>query len=421
MPFVHSRRDLLRFGLGLGVGSRTAALLAASRVQSSTLTFRLEEKAGLRRFGYPVYTTLPPGTPTDHAFRLSRDDGRAIPAQFRIVRGRDGESVVALDYTSNIAPSARESYVVSHEPKGAAVAEPKGRQSVERSEGLITVGRSSIRFEMADNLRGFLRAVVNDRLSYLREGGAGLVLVDKSGRRSTLGETNEDKGTTRGSVIREGPFAVAVHYECQTALAGLGVVSSEVTMTFPSSKSWVEASWSVEDPNGWVAGMGLALNISTDASPTLVDFGADSTVYSTLKTTERMELSARSRSDVDPNTERRWEIRRGGSDTLEPFARAMGSPPRPAEGWAHIMDKTRCTAAAMADFGREHSDRIEVQGDGGLGLWRNFAVGDTPRGGGRKTLKLWLHFVSMPVQLGAVTSPQAMLNPLSVVWEKSGA
>jgi hypothetical protein len=47
-------------------------------------------------------------------------------------------------------------------------------------------------------------------------------------------------------------------------------------------------------------------------------------------------------------------------------------------------------------------------------LTRTFAA-DTPEGG-PKRLKFWLHFVPMPVQIGAVTSPPSMLAPLVVEW-----
>ena len=37
--------------------------------------------------------------------------------------------------------------------------------------------------------------------------------------------------------------------------------------------------------------------------------------------------------------------------------------------------------------------------------------------GGERSLHFWLHFVTMPVQVGAATSPQAMQNPLRVEWD----
>ena len=81
------------------------------------------------------------------------------------------------------------------------------------------------------------------------------------------------------------------------------------------------------------------------------------------------------------------------------------------------MDATRCTAVAIGGFGRATRDRIVVDADGRIQLWRDFAGdgGSPPKG--PKALTFWLHFVTMPVQVGAVTSPQSMLAPLKVEWK----
>jgi hypothetical protein len=74
------------------------------------------------------------------------------------------------------------------------------------------------------------------------------------------------------------------------------------------------------------------------------------------------------------------------------------------------MDATRATAVAVNQFGRSPADdEILVQSDGRLVIRRNGL------GGTRKSLHFWLHFVAMPVQIGAATSPQSMMAPLAVV------
>ena len=74
------------------------------------------------------------------------------------------------------------------------------------------------------------------------------------------------------------------------------------------------------------------------------------------------------------------------------------------------MDKQRATAIAVAGFGAASHDRIEVSADGRLRIRRDFLRG------GERSLHFWLHFVTMPVQVGAATSPQAMQSPLAVEW-----
>ena len=57
---------------------------------------------------------------------------------------------------------------------------------------------------------------------------------------------------------------------------------------------------------------------------------------------------------------------------------------------------------------------IVVGADGRVRLSRDFAMGPGEPPRGPKSLNFWLHFVPMPVQVGAATSPQSMLAPLRV-------
>jgi hypothetical protein len=52
-----------------------------------------------------------------------------------------------------------------------------------------------------------------------------------------------------------------------------------------------------------------------------------------------------------------------------------------------------------------------VSADGRLVIRRDFLRG------GERSLHFWLHFVTMPVQVGAATSPAAMQNSLRVEWD----
>jgi len=81
------------------------------------------------------------------------------------------------------------------------------------------------------------------------------------------------------------------------------------------------------------------------------------------------------------------------------------------------MDRSRCTALALAGFGLSTRDQIVVEASGRVRLVRDYAGNGAPPPPGPKSLTCWFHFVDMPVQVGAATSPQAMLAPLEVVWE----
>ena len=102
---------------------------------------------------------------------------------------------------------------------------------------------------------------------------------------------------------------------------------------------------------------------------------------------------------------------------LEPYVLGLtGGKGPPAAGWAHVMDARRCTAVAVAGFGRRTADRIEVQASGRLVISRGFQPPERGPPPTEKRLTFWLHFVDMPPHVGAVTSPQSMLAPLEVEW-----
>jgi hypothetical protein len=193
-------------------------------------------------------------------------------------------------------------------------------------------------------------------------------------------------------------------------------VKSTATLTFPSSKSWVETTWTVDDPEGSVAGLGLDLSLMIEGEPTLVDLGASDTVYGQLRGQERMELRAGEAPGIPMETGG-WSVQKGTPERLEPFAVPSPSARFPAQGWANVIDRSRCTALAMADFGRKSRDRIEVNAGGRVRLWRDFAGTGSAPAPGPKSLTFWFHFVTNPVQVGAATSPQAMLAPLLVEWD----
>ena len=78
------------------------------------------------------------------------------------------------------------------------------------------------------------------------------------------------------------------------------------------------------------------------------------------------------------------------------------------------MDDIACAAIAMADFGQpEMFAEIRVDSQAKVHLRQIVLNND-------KKLHFWLHFVEMPVQIGAVTSPQSMMAPPEVRVEQMG-
>ncbi len=406
----------------------------AGEDQARTRTFVLKETAGLRRFGYPVHAILPPDL-AGPKFRLEKN-GRPVPAQFRKVEGQGDKVEFALDFNASPGPLDKETYTVRAGAEVEAVLVPEGGTRVERVDGSLIVSSGSalgfkadplgpqdssravtgpmsgLAFKVADPFGPFLRSVRNGKIEFVA-GSRGFGLSDGNGNFGFLARRVDESFS--GAITRQGPMAVGLRFESDTILARRSV-HSVVDMTFPNSKSWIEVVWTIDDPRDQVTRLTIGTGLKLDGSPILVDLGANNTVYSQLRQWERIRLRAGS-APRSPVPDAPWEISKGAGRSLDAsFARAASKNSPPAEGWAHIMDNSRCTAVAVADFGRSTRDEIECSSPGGLTLTRYFADVDGGSGISIKSIRFWLHFVTMPVQVGAVTSPQAMLAPLSVEW-----
>jgi hypothetical protein len=360
------------------------------------------ESAGIRRFGYPVTAVLPLDRPVKEAgnFRLVQA-GKPVPAQFRAER--EGRSVV-LDFAVSPGPLEKQIYEVEFGPGVEAGPEPKVGMRVEEGKETLTIAPSpGLDFELPRGQAGLLRQVRGGKTEYLRPGSPGLLI------RGPGKEDHRAGAAMKHRVTRTGPFATALRLE-GTESVGRGSVPSTVEMEFPRTKSWVRVAWTVNDPEGLVTGLGVELLLNVAEGPTLVDFGAGSYVYAALR--EGQAASLRANGFGKATTP--WETLVGPAGALKPYVIPPGKDSPPAEGWAHVMDKKRCTAVAVENFAAAGQEaEIRVDADGRLRLERTFT--STGAGAkGTKRLTFWLHFVGMPVQVGAATSPQAMLAPLRV-------
>jgi len=366
-----------------------AALLVPALLGAQVAQFRVHETAGLRRFSYPVRGSFA----TSHApdgLRLL-EEGKPVAAQFTAREpGR-----VEVDFAASLGPHESRRYRVD---AGAPAAAAEGMRVEETDSSYRVRHPNGLEFEVPRNLLGMLKAARTPRTSYLLPDSQGLVAVYRDDIEFRAGGIGHWGTPTRSRVVKAGPLACALRFEGMQGLRGDRSVASVVEMEFPRSKSWVEIVWTVEDPQGFVSGLIADLNLNIQGPPTLVDFGATSMAYVALRKDQAASFVAAREGE--------WRIDVGG----QPYASGSGV----GEGWAHVMDSERATAVALAEFTRAPGvsrERIDVSPQGRLVVRRDF------RGGERKSLRFWLHFVGMPVQVGAATSPQSMQAPLEVVWE----
>ncbi len=409
-----------RFCIALLTTMVLPTLLLAEEPPASETRWSLTvtESEGIRRFSYPVHAEVPVNrTLLERGqFRLLQE-GKPVPAQFSPqLDNTKGSSSVSVDFNVNHAPLEEIRYVIEYNPQG----EPPRAGTEMRAE----IGKDSVQvhhpgslvFELPRNLLGLLRQVHSGRMEYLRTDSPGLFLTDKDGLHYRVGGLSPDGTATSVHVTRSGSMAAALRFDGSEVLRGGRIVSSKVEMEFPRSKSWVRVTWTMDDPNGYVAGLGAELNLHVQGEPTLVDFGAGTLVYAQLRKGKSAQLRAGSLGRTADAARPAWMTLLGDRNQLSPYVIA---PPRrnvaPAEGWAHVMDRERCTAIAMAGFAEAGQESaIQIDADGRLVLRRTLAREDLPVPRGLKQLTFWLHFVPLPVQVGAATSPQAMLAPLRV-------
>lgn len=389
--------------------------LAQGEAAAEALKIEVKETAGIRRFGYPVAIKLPESLSAATAghFRL-RDGEKPVSAQFRQEKKDNGAGPWWLDFNVSMLPNENRTFVLEYGLNIAAEDESPGLSLEQTSDGFIVSNRQYISWSLGRDLRGLLRSVDAGDLKHLRREGLRLSIGGPDGTAFEM-----DAEAVRARVVRAGPLAIAIRYEFAPTSGPLAELKSVVDLTFPSSKSWVQVDWQIDDPRKAVRSIHAAIAQNLDAptggKPTLVDFGASSLVYMSL--TPRMIGKLQANSSARPSNgspTQSWEVLRGANDRLEPFvARPAGSASGDAEGWAHIMDRNRCLALAVDEFGDNCADSIETTAEGDVTITRKF-TGDEAGGVKVKSYRFWLHFVGFPPHLTAVTSPQSMLSPLSV-------
>jgi hypothetical protein len=238
-------------------------------------------------------------------------------------------------------------------------------------------------FHIPKDLQGLFHSVETPDIKYLLPGSGGLILEGAPNiPMRALAESSR--------IVKSGPLSCALEFE-GAAQASARPIKSVVHMEFPRSKSWVNVRWMVDGPDAAVNRLAAEVNLSVEGQPLIVDFGASTMIYATVRSGQFAIMQTAGSG---------WKIDVNGQE----YAAAPNEQP---EGWAHVMDRSRATAIAVEGFANSASS-IEVSSEGRVRIERD------RQPGGPKTLSFWLHFVPMPVQIGAATSPQSMMRPLSV-------
>ena len=394
--------------LGPGVEQHKPRDERAESRDESTIRFEVHETAGIRRRNAVVSTQLALTAPVlaETRFYVLRG-GKPIVSQIRLSRSPAGRiKTVDIDFIDSFAPlEAREYELQLSSTSSRKDVEPNtGFELRETDEAFHISNLGRIDWTVRKDLKGLLRFRLNPDVEYVQADSAGLVFRATDGTLHRL----TDQKVSMARVLRQGSIACAVEFEFSDWPKGS---TSKVQLEFVRTRSWVHANWTTTGAQN-VAGMGAELRLELDGEEKLIDFGADDFVYTTVRPGDTVVL------DTAPGSSKRtarWTVLHGRAGALQPLV--VGPPSQTASGvggWAHVMDDSRCTAVVIGDCAMRTRDRIECDGTGRLLMYRDF--GRTADLAKQKSLEFWIHFVGMPVHIGARTSPQAMRSPLQVRW-----
>jgi len=410
------RRQFLGHCLGSALIASGWRFAEAATDDPGRLAFRLREAQGLRRFGYPVLAVLPDHKWDERNHYRLLSQGKEIPSQFRTIG--PGPERVILAFNASPGPLETHDYAVEFGPSVAPGVEPTGGLTTHRDARSFQVRSGNyLTYSIPSDLAGLISSFATSDFDYFAPGSRGLFLTDRRGAERTTLALSGQGGDGSAAWRWEGPVSSSLRFTGTSAIAESRLIRSTVDLTFVNSKSWIETVWTVEDPDDRVGSMGFDLNFLIQGGPAIVDCGASSTVYSHLKAGEVLAFEGHSLPDSGASHPR-WLIEQGSGSALKPFAVARPGDGA-AEGWVHVMDSVRSSAIAVAGFASSGPDRFTIEAGGRVAFERRFPVPPAPeQPKGLKTLKFWIHVVTTPVQVGAVTSPQAMLAPLLVDWSE---
>lgn len=405
-------------------------LVGAPRLAAGAEELQLDvaETVGLRRYGYPVHAVveLPAAVPLETRFALF-DGEQRMPLQ---CAPADSAAPTAsrwlLDFVLSLAPWESRSLVLRYGPNVAVAPPPEVALQLDvRDEALHVAYGPSFNVTVPRDLLGLLSSVQIAGDELLAPSESGLFIHYKDDIHFRCGGSGPRGEPTRLTILREGPLAAAVRFDSREALRGKREVDSHAVLEFPLGKSWIAIDWTVDDDQGFVAGLGLALKLklpdgpAQEAEEIVADFAVPSPLYAALAPGGGERLLFR--GGLPPAESRGagaaplWELLRlRGPESLV-LAQAADALEAPVpEGWLHVTTSMYTLAAGIADAVADTAWTGEVSADGHVQLYRRFALEGAPPPPGPKRFRCYLHFVTSPPAVGALTSPQSMLHPPTV-------
>jgi hypothetical protein len=329
--------------------------------------------------------------------RLLSADGKAIPAQITVASQHADGSAQQIALGFNLSPAPLETTKLSLEyGENVRSLEPKqGLTFAETAEG-YQVSAYTIRKDAQP-----LISSVRYGREYLKQGGLNV------GASAGEVEYSLRRATRSWKVEQQGPLQVRLrcdgHYLGEDGAAQLPF---SITLEFVSSKSWVRVRQSADTK---AAGDKLvALHVTGDfqlSGRLLWDTDVGYWLYGVLEAPEQM---------IFAQQEKAWLCKLGKAGQEILYATSLPVEGR-SKGWGHFQEAKESGNVIAFGFAGQAPSReysCSLSGDGKL------RYRDQASTAGPAQLDAFFHFIPVPAQHTARTSPAAMMAPLEVTYPR---
>ena len=382
-------------GLAMSIG-----LIAGSRISAQVtneIILYVEEDLGIRRFFYPVDARVPfsNGELSDLSMVELRHEGVPVPATYTALSRWPDESIqwLAVNFNASIGPLETKTFNLERVMRERARVDARRGLTVTDLGSDVQIGR--LRF--SKNASPLIRSVdfSGERIGI---GTNGIRVTDWMGNIHGI-----EQGAVTFEVMRLGQQYVELRYEGRIELDLENSIPFELSIGIPNSKSWFRATIEIDDPDNLVSMVSFHTPLSFGEGPLAWDFGTDRWTYGALRGVGDV-VRLTTDTDVEGDTEWGVAMTVDGETSLYEVSTGLST----VSGWGHAQGPDHVVAFGIDHLGRDPGSYLmAVTGSGQLTLGRSV-------NNGVQNLTIYQHFVSVPVHIGAATSPMSMLNPLSV-------
>jgi len=381
----------VRFVIPFLLAGGLAVTSAMAQDSPQRIPIRVRETVGLRRFGYPVTARVPfpPGAlKGEKNARLVNAQGAAVPAQITAVEKYPDSSIKWLEVDFNLSPAPLETREFQLE-YGANVTHTPPTRGLTFAETAETFQVSAYTIRKDGN--PLVQSVKYGR-EYLKEGGVNVIVKEGEVTYPLREATN-----LRWTVEKQGAFQVRLRCDgVYPARGGKAALPFTLTLEFASTKSWVGITHIVRGAAERQVSLALLSHFHLTGQ-LLWDMDVGYWLYGTLNPDEQMTFQQTSGS---------WVCQSGKRGEETPYATSTPSNPH-ARGWGHFQEAKaggNVVAFGIAEFGR--GEYAMVFREGVLELFYE------PAPQVERQLRVFFHFIPVPLQRTAQTSPAAMMRPL---------